>query len=104
MTEAMKTLIFGGAALAAVGLAVGTRSPSVGTQPPERIGKPLFPEFTDPLLAKSSKIVRFDEGPGQSQRDRSQAGPTGSGRCPRMTAIRPMPRTAFAMRRHRSST
>ncbi len=61
MSETMKTLAFSGVAILAAGLALATRSPSVGTTPPERIGQTLFPEFTDPLAAKSLKIVRFDE-------------------------------------------
>ena len=60
MTEMTKTLIFGVTALVAAGLAIGTRTRSVGVAPPERIGQSMFPEFTDPLLAKSLKIVRFD--------------------------------------------
>lgn len=61
MSEITKTACFFGVALLCVGIALGTRSGSVGVEPPDELGKPLFPEFTDPLAAKSLKIVRFDE-------------------------------------------
>lgn len=62
MTENTKTLIFGMAALAATALAIGTRTRTAEVASLESSDKPLFEQFTDPLLAKSLKIVRFDEG------------------------------------------
>jgi hypothetical protein len=61
MNEITKTACFFGAALVCVGIALATRSNSVGVSAPEEVGQPIFPEFTDPLKATSLKIVRFDE-------------------------------------------
>ena len=56
MTETMKTLIFSGVAdPGSAAWPSATRSPSVGTTPPERVGQSLFPEFTDPLARQKSE-------------------------------------------------
>jgi hypothetical protein len=66
MNEATKTLIYLGVAAAILIAAIVDRSVSrSGAQTitaDSEIDKPLFPDFEDPLAAKSLEIVTFDEG------------------------------------------
>jgi hypothetical protein len=59
MTESMRTVIFlGVAAVAALGGWLSQRNTKVIKPPPQRM---LFPDFKDPLTAKSLEIVTFDD-------------------------------------------
>jgi len=66
MNEATKTLIYLGVAAAILIAAIVDRSASQSgaraITASSEIDKPLFPEFEDPLTAKSLEIVTFDEG------------------------------------------
>jgi hypothetical protein len=62
MSQLQKTLVFVGVATASVAIAYATRPGPAGVAAPESLNDPLFAEFTDPLKAKSLRIVRFDEG------------------------------------------
>ena len=63
MSESTKTFSFLGAALLSVVVAWGT-SPSLRQQPKDfsEVGKPFFPDFTNPNDAKSVEVVAYDEG------------------------------------------
>jgi hypothetical protein len=61
MSQTTKTVVFAGLAILSAALAFATRTGPVGVAPPDQVGKPLFEQFSDPLVAKSLKIVRFDE-------------------------------------------
>jgi hypothetical protein len=70
MNEQVKTLIHVGIAVV-VALLVGaelrrTYSPPPGNTLKARVGKPFFPDFKDPLAAKSLRIIRFDEKLGEA--------------------------------------
>jgi len=65
MSQMMKTMLFVGAALATTATAMLLKPAPVGVTPDEQIGKPLFDEFTDPLVAKSMEVVKYDEELGQ---------------------------------------
>ena len=60
MNEMTKSLVFGVVAAASAVLAMSSR-PSVSMNVESLVDKPLFADFTDPLQAKSLKVVRFDE-------------------------------------------
>lgn len=73
MNEMQKTGIFAGAALfLALGAGLVVYSQSLPEADPERVslGMPFFPEFTDPLAARSLEIVSWDKdkaSPGSSR-------------------------------------
>ncbi len=60
MNEMTKSLVFGVVAAGSALLAMTSR-PSVSMNVESLVDKPLFVDFTDPLQAKSLKVVRFDE-------------------------------------------
>lgn len=68
MAEMTKTLIYVGIALAVGVLAVVTRPKPPGVEPREEIGAVMFPEFTDPLTARSMEILRYDEDLAEIER------------------------------------
>ncbi len=63
MTDWTKTLLFVAAAVASVGLAVAAETLSRPAAPAEfeRVGEQFYPEFADPLAAKSLRVVTYDE-------------------------------------------
>jgi hypothetical protein len=60
MNEGAKTAVFVLLAAALIGGAMLSRPTVHDFQPKEIVGKPLFPQFTDPLAIKSLEIVKFD--------------------------------------------
>ena len=60
MNETAKTLIFVLLAAALIAGAVLSRPTLIEFQAEEMVGKPLFPQFTDPLGIKSLEIVKLD--------------------------------------------
>ena len=60
MNETVKTSIFVLLAAALVAGAIVSRPTLNDFRPEEMIGKPLFPQFTDPLAIKSLEIVKLD--------------------------------------------
>jgi hypothetical protein len=69
MNETTKTVSFVVLALAGVGLALATRpSPPTIDSAKDVVGKPLAPEFKDPLAAKSMEIIDYDQDTGQPKR------------------------------------
>ena len=62
MNEAIKTLVFVGAAVVATMVAVITYPRQEAFRAPDLVGEPLFAEFTDPTTASELKIIRFTEG------------------------------------------
>lgn len=60
MNETTKTSIFLALALVLLGVAFLARPVVRELDPDKTVGKPLFPEFTDPLAVKRLEIVRFD--------------------------------------------
>jgi hypothetical protein len=67
MSETVKTVIFAAVAVVAVLVAVFTYPKQEEYRPPDLVGKPMFPEFTDPGAATELKISKFTEGLGQLQ-------------------------------------
>lgn len=61
MNEMTKTLALGAVAVVSALIALVSRPATVTVRPESEVGKPLCAEFTDPLAAKSLKIIRFDE-------------------------------------------
>jgi Domain of unknown function (DUF4340) len=64
MNESIRTLVFIAVGAVVTLGAFATRpslQPGVGSGPIDVPGKPLFPEFKDPLAAKSLEIKQFDE-------------------------------------------
>lgn len=61
MNDLQKTLVFLAGAVVAViiGIEPWQRVPT--SKPIDEVGKPLYPEFTDPLVAASMDIVQYDE-------------------------------------------
>ncbi len=64
MNEAVKTLIYVGVAIGIALITVFTYPKQDDFQPPDLVGKPLFPEFVDPEVAADLKIVKFNEEVG----------------------------------------
>jgi hypothetical protein len=62
MNDAIKTVVFVTAAVAATMVAVITYPRQEAFRAPDLVGEPLFAEFTDPAAASELKIVRFTEG------------------------------------------
>lgn len=60
MSEMIKTVLFLGVASALAIGAVLSRPQNAGRSLDERVGQPLFEEFTDPLQAASMRITRYD--------------------------------------------
>ncbi len=60
MTETVKTLIYGGAALLVALVAYFSRPAPIEVKLDERIGKFLFENFDDPAKAASMEIVKYD--------------------------------------------
>jgi hypothetical protein len=65
MSESQKTLSFVGAALVVVVVAFATKPASFYNRPGDEIGKPFFPNFTDPSKASSIEIVEYDDVTGE---------------------------------------
>ncbi len=65
MNEAVKTLIYVGVAVVVALVAVFTYPKQEDFQPPDLIGKTLFPSFSNPEMATDLKIVKFNEDLGQ---------------------------------------
>jgi hypothetical protein len=65
MSEMVKTVIFAAVAVVAVVVTVFTYPKQEDYRPPDLLGKPLFPEFTDPSVAAELAITRFSENLGQ---------------------------------------
>lgn len=63
MTETAKTITFVAIAVVAIGVAVLAR-PSTTPVTEDVVGKPLAPEFTDPLAATSMEIIDYDTETG----------------------------------------
>ena len=63
MTDWTKTLLFVAAAAASVGLAVAAEALSRPAAPAEfeRVGQEFYPDFADPLAARSLRVVSYDE-------------------------------------------
>lgn len=69
MNENAKTGTFWAVALATLVIALFLiRSPSTESDTESLIGNPLFPEFTDPLVASNLRIVTFNEDQGELRR------------------------------------
>ena len=66
MSETSKTGTFFGVGLImlAIGVFMSWESPIQLNNLRSRVNQPIFPEFTDPLVAASVKIVTFDDGQG----------------------------------------
>ena len=64
MTNWMKTALFLAVAVVTAGLALaaGTLTAPAVPQGFERVGQEFYPEFADPLAAKSLRVVTYDEG------------------------------------------
>ena len=65
MSEAAKTCVFGGVAIASAVLAFAFQGGSGNSVLPPEIGTMMFADFQDPLTAKSLTITRFDESLGR---------------------------------------
>ncbi len=94
--ETKKTLIF--VLVAGMALLVAWepwRPAPADTSVPERVGQKLFPEFTNPLAAKSLEVVTFDEEIGRDARLSRSRSRTACGRFPRTATIRLTPRSIW---------
>ena len=66
MNETIRTIVFVAAGVVAALAAFATRPAGIdsprnrGAGPEPLEGKPLFPDYTDPLLARSLEIKQFD--------------------------------------------
>ena len=65
MSDAIKTLLFVGAALVVTLVAVFTYPTQDSFRAPDLVGEPLFADFVDPADAAELKIVRFTEDLGE---------------------------------------
>jgi len=65
MSEMVKTVIFAAVAVAAVVITVLTYPKQEDYRPPDLVGKPLFPEFTDSAAAAELAVSKFSEDLGQ---------------------------------------
>jgi Domain of unknown function (DUF4340) len=66
MNESIRTLVYVGVGVVAVLAAYASR-PSNLPPPPDPVGKQLFPDFKDPLTAKSLEIKQFDEATARAK-------------------------------------
>lgn len=67
MNELQKTLACVVVAVGVLALVGFTRRPLVDTTVDSEIGQPLFPDFKDPLAARSLEIINFDEETSNAQ-------------------------------------
>ena len=65
MNEAIKTLIYVGAAVVVAVVAASTYPKQEDFELPDLAGKPLFEEFTDPDAASKLEILKFREDVGE---------------------------------------
>jgi hypothetical protein len=61
MNETTKTLTFVGAAAGLLAIAIFMRPAPLGLSKTDDSGQPFFPDFKDPLQAKSLEVIEFDE-------------------------------------------
>ena len=61
MNDLQKTLVFIGGAVVAVVIGIEPWRVAPTSAPIDEVGKPIYAEFTDPLVAASMDIVQFDE-------------------------------------------
>src|SRR5688500_8868294 len=62
MNESLRTVIYVGIAGVVSLLAWASQPSAATTNVKALVNQPLFPEFKDPLKARSLEIVKFDEG------------------------------------------
>ena len=62
-----KTIIFGGAAIVLVLLAIVTAPKRITPNAFADQGEPFFPEFTDPNTAKTLEVIGYNEETGSAE-------------------------------------